>query len=155
MKNKKPTLSFDAKNQKTPVRKPSIQVSIAITFTISTTLTLLLFSKETITISPVTGFHSDGQNFTESQKSALSETIQPSQTTQERILDKVAEINRLNQMLQGLPVLPLERRRPTSIEIECPANVPIEEQQRENEKSLDQELKRLQMFLKASGSNNG
>lgn len=155
MKNKKPTHSFDAKNQKTPVRKPSIQVSIAITFTISTTLTLLLFSKETITISPVTGFHSDGQNFYESQKSALSETIQPSQTTQERILDKVAEINRLNQILHGLPVLPLEKRRPTSIEIECPANVPIEDQQRENEKCLDQELKRLQTLLKASGSSNG
>jgi subtilisin-like proprotein convertase family protein len=155
MKNKKTTRSFDAKNQKTPTRKPSIQVSIAITFTISTTLTLLLFSKETITILPMTGFHSNSQNFTESQKSTLSETIQPNQTTQERILDKVAEINRLNQILHGLPVLPLEMRRPTSIEIKSPANVPIEEQQRENEKSLDQELKRLQMLLQASSSNNG
>ena len=155
MKNKKLKRSFDTKNQKTPTRKPSIQVSIAITFTTSATLTLLLFSKETITISPVTGFHSDGQKFTESQKLVLSETIQPSQTTQERILDKVAEINHLNQMLHGLPVLPLEMRRPTSIEIKGPSSVPVEEQQREQEKSLDQELKRLRMLLKAGGSSNG
>jgi hypothetical protein len=104
MKNKKPTRSFATKNKKTPMPKSSIQISIAITFTISTTLIFLFFSKETVTISPVTEFHSDSQNFIESQKSVLSETIQPSQTTQERILDKLAEINRLNQILQGLPV---------------------------------------------------
>jgi hypothetical protein len=155
MKNKKPIRSFDMKNQKTPTRKPSIQISIVITFTISTTLTLLLFSKETITISPVAEFHSDAQNFTESQKSALSEIIQPNKTTQERILDKVAEINRLNQILQGLPVLPLEMRRPTSIEIKGPANVPIEEQQRENEKSLDQEFQQLKALLNARNSGKG
>jgi hypothetical protein len=46
-------------------------------------------------------------------------------------------------------------RRPTSIEIKGPANVPIEEQQREQEKSLDQELQRLKALLDARNSGKG
>jgi hypothetical protein len=154
MKNKKLTRSFHMKNPKTPAQKPLIRISIAVTFTITATLTLFPFNKKPIIILPLIGFHF-GNNVVEPPTQTFSETIHPNQATNERILDKVAEINRLTQMLHGLPVLPLEMRRPTSIEMNGPADIPVEERQRENEKSLDQELKRLQTLLNARNSSNG
>jgi hypothetical protein len=154
MKNKKLHQPFHVKNPKTPARKPLIHISIAVTATITATLAFFPFNKKPIMISPLIGFHF-GNNVVEPPPQTLPERIQPNQTTQERILDKVAEINRLNQILHGLPVLPLEARRPTSIEIKVPADVPIEEQQREQEKSLNQELQRLQTLLDARNLGKG
>jgi hypothetical protein len=160
MKNKTPVPQSRTKNRKTTTKKPTVQVSIAFTFTIGVTLTFLLFSRETIIISPTSVFQSDSNHhIAESSRPAFSEIIQPKsegiQAVLERILDKTAEINRLNQIIHGLPVLPLEMRRPTSIKMKGPADVPIEEQQREYEKSLDQELNRLQTIINARNAENG
>jgi len=85
----------------------------------------------------------------------LSDPVKPSLVSRNpvvRIYDKVATLNQLQRELNGQPPLPMNQLRPTSMQLQVPANVSEENVLQKIEEDLDKNIASLQKTLADSPS---